>query len=89
MMPALSYTERCLTAERVMNALKNDFEAYRYVGRFEIRDGCLRLPAPEAPGTWVRIRGSRFSDGVRQLLEEPVFSQDECFEGTVRVLNVP
>lgn len=58
-------------------------------GRFEARGGAL-LGVPEgflADGQWLRIRGSRFSDGLHRWPCSDL--TDEAFAGSVWALAVP
>lgn len=80
-----------VTVAAVMRRVRNYFEKGYCRGRFDIVDGRLS-PAPAA--AWVAIQGSRYHDGVYQLvggrltnLTRPM--PQERFEGTVWLLSPP
>jgi len=86
-----------------MSHIRNYFEQYRYTGRFSVRDGRVFIrqdarpgsgpaalsPLPEPCGTWIRVTGSRFSDGVHCPDLDAAFGADEDFEGEVWILSPP
>lgn len=46
-------------------------------------------PLPEPEGTWIRVTGSRFSDGVHCPGYDTALGADEEFEGEVWILSPP
>lgn len=80
-----------VTVAAVMRHVRNYFNGDPLTGTFQISGNGLS-PAPDAP--WVAIRGSRYHDGVYELLGDYMQGvceglPDETFEGCVYPLHPP
>lgn len=80
-----------VTVAAVMRQVRNYFEGEPLTGEFSIRGNGLS-PAPDAP--WVAVRGSKYHDGVFELMGDYMQGlrddlPDETFEGAVYPLYPP